>query len=80
MVALLGWDQNKRGGNGNYSIDDDDVGLVMTMMLMMMAMTMLVTVPKVSCQWETGQEAPASKCRHLRSRYVKGAMGVSRGV
>ena len=63
---------------------DDDVGLVMMMMmtmtLMMMAMTVLVTVPKVSCKWETGQEAPTSKCHHLRSRFVKSAMGVSNGV
>ena len=88
VVPLLGWHQSKKGDNDNYSFDDDydagddDVGLVMmmTMTLMMMAMTVLVTVPKVSCKWETGQEAPTSKCHHLRSRFVKSAMGVSNGV
>ena len=29
---------------------------------------MLRTFMKVSCQWKTGHEAPASNCGHLRSR------------
>ena len=74
MVALFGRAQNKRGiddydDKNNYSkITIMMMTLAMVMMVMLMLMVMVMTLAKVSCQWETGMEAPTSKCGHLRSR------------
>ena len=79
MVVLFGRAENKRGiddynDNHNYSkIMMMMMTLAMVMMpmmnmMIMMTMVMVMTMAKVSCQWETGMEAPTSKCGHLSSR------------